>query len=171
MNTELYSPIILLMAALPRYSTALMRHGPHERTGGHSYPGENSSEVETQLSTLHFSADLVAALALSDSYIVAVTTKDYVRVYTLFGTPYKVYRQKSPAVTCAAWRDYVMTIGNGPIGSDGRAATLRYSIENVKRDEICQNEDAVALPENTELQTVFFSDTGVSRSRAEHRIP
>ncbi|RLL96233.1 hypothetical protein CFD26_101219 [Aspergillus turcosus] len=104
--------------------------------------------------------ELIRALALSDSYIVAVTTKDYVRVYTLFGTPYKVYRQKSPAVTCAAWRDYVMTVGNGPLGSDGLTATLTYSIENVKRDEVCQNEDVVALPEGSELRSVFFSDTG-----------
>lgn len=57
-----------------------------------------------------------------------------------------------------------MTIGNGPVGSDGRTATLRYSVENVKRDEICQNEDVVALPEGAELQSVFFSDTGVSQS-------
>jgi chromosome transmission fidelity protein 4 len=105
-----------------------------------------------------------AALALSDSYIVAVTTKDYVRVYTLYGTPFRVYRQKSPAVTCAAWRDYVMTIGNGPLGSDGRTGTLRYSIENVKRDEICQNEDVVAIPEGAELKSVFFTDMGVSIS-------
>ncbi|KAJ6171586.1 Dihydroxy-acid/6-phosphogluconate dehydratase [Penicillium chermesinum] len=102
----------------------------------------------------------VRALALSDSYIVAVTTKDYVRVYTLFGTPYRVYRQKSEAVTCAAWRDYIMTIGNGPVGSDGRHATLRYTVENVKRDEICQNEDVVALPTGAQLQSVFFSDSG-----------
>ncbi|KAA8647496.1 hypothetical protein EYZ11_004398 [Aspergillus tanneri] len=102
----------------------------------------------------------IRALALSESYIVAVTTKDYVRVYTLFGTPFKVYRQKSPAVTCAAWRDYIMTVGNGPLGSDGRTATLRYSVENVKRDEICQNEDVVAIPEGSELKSVFFSDTG-----------
>ncbi|RDW69143.1 WD40 repeat domain-containing protein [Aspergillus mulundensis] len=102
----------------------------------------------------------IRALALSDSYIVAVTTKDYVRVYTLYGTPFKVYRQKSPAVTCAAWRDYIMTVGNGPIGSDGRTATLRYSVENVKRDEICQNEDVVAIPEGAELKSVFFTDTG-----------
>ncbi|OJK03284.1 hypothetical protein ASPACDRAFT_114232 [Aspergillus aculeatus ATCC 16872] len=104
--------------------------------------------------------EFIRALALSESYIVAVTTKDYVRVYTLFGTPFKVYRQKSPAVTCAAWRDYIMTVGNGPLSSDGRTATLRYSVENVKRDEICQNEDVVALPEDTELQSVFFSDNG-----------
>lgn len=91
-----------------------------------------------------------------------MTTKDYVRVYTLFGTPYKVYRQKSPAVTCAAWRDYIMTIGNGPLSSDGRTASLRYTVENVKRDEVCQNEDVVALPEGAELRSVFFSDAGVS---------
>lgn len=101
------------------------------------------------------------ALALSESYIVAVTSKDYVRVYTLFGTPFKVYRQKSQAVTCAAWRDYIMSIGNGPIGLDGRHTTLQYTVENVKRDEICQNEDTVALPEGTRLQSVFFSDNGV----------
>ncbi|PWY78430.1 chromosome segregation protein [Aspergillus sclerotioniger CBS 115572] len=104
--------------------------------------------------------EFIRALALSDSYIVAVTTKDYVRVYTLFGTPFKVYRQKSPAVTCAAWRDYIMTVGNGPLGSDGRTATLRYTVENVKRDEVCQNEDVVAIPEGAELQSVFFSDAG-----------
>ncbi|KAL5338800.1 WD40-repeat-containing domain protein [Aspergillus crustosus] len=102
----------------------------------------------------------IRALALSESYIVAVTTKDYVRVYTLYGTPFKVYRQKSPAVTCAAWRDYVMTVGNGPLASDGCTATLRYSVENVKRDEICQNEDVVAVPEGAELKSVFFSDAG-----------
>lgn len=47
------------------------------------------------------------------------------------------------------------------MGSDGMA-TLAYSIENVKRDEICQNEDQVALPDSTELRSVFFSDSGVS---------
>lgn len=57
-----------------------------------------------------------------------------------------------------------MTIGNGPLGSDGRTGTLRYSIENVKRDEICQNEDVVAIPEGAELKSVFFTDMGVSIS-------
>lgn len=55
-----------------------------------------------------------------------------------------------------------MTIGNGPLSSDGRIATLCYTLENVKRDEICQNEDVVALPEGAELRSVFFSDSGVS---------
>lgn len=101
------------------------------------------------------------ALALSESYIVAITSKDYVRVYTLFGTPFRVYRQKSQAVTCSAWRDYIMTIGNGPVSADGRQTTLQYTVENVKRDEICQNEDVVALPSGAQLQSVFFSDMGV----------
>ena len=54
-----------------------------------------------------------------------------------------------------------MSIGNGPIGVDGHT-TLRYTVENVKRDEICQNEDTVAIPEGASLQSVFFSDNGVS---------
>jgi chromosome transmission fidelity protein 4 len=54
-----------------------------------------------------------------------------------------------------------MSIGNGPLGPDGRHTTLRYTIENVKRDEICQNEDEVALPEGVQLKNVFFSDAGV----------
>lgn len=51
-------------------------------------------------------------------------------------------------------------MGNGPVGRNG-VAQLTYSIENVKRDEICQNEDVVALAEGTELKSVFFSDNGV----------
>ncbi|PGH06358.1 hypothetical protein AJ80_08192 [Polytolypa hystricis UAMH7299] len=101
----------------------------------------------------------INSIALSNSYIVVTTSTNYVRVYTLFGTPFRVYRQKSQGVTCAAWKDYVMTIGNGPVGGDG-AAKLTYSIENVRRDEICQNEDSVALAPDTELRNVFFSDQG-----------
>ncbi|EEQ32510.1 DNA polymerase alpha accessory factor Mcl1 [Microsporum canis] len=101
----------------------------------------------------------ITAIALSNSYITVCTSTDYVRIYTLFGTPYRVFRQKSRTVTCAAWRDYIMTIGNGPSGSDG-VAQLKYSIENVRRDEICQNEDTVALAGGTWLQSVFFSDKG-----------
>jgi chromosome transmission fidelity protein 4 len=104
----------------------------------------------------------VAAMSLSDSFITVTTTADYVRVYTLFGMPYRVYRPKSmPMVTCASWRDYVLTIGNGPMGPDG-STRLLYTIENIKRDEICQNEDTVALPEGAILKSVFFSDNGVS---------
>jgi chromosome transmission fidelity protein 4 len=92
-----------------------------------------------------------------------LTTKDYVRVYTLYGTPYRIYRQKTPAITCAAWRDYVLTVGNGPVGGSG-STTMTYSIDNVKRDEVCQNEDIVAIPAGSELRTVFFSDNGVSQT-------
>ncbi|KAI5290665.1 hypothetical protein KEM54_000860 [Ascosphaera aggregata] len=98
-------------------------------------------------------------IALSESFIVVCTSLNYVRVFTLFGTPYAVYRQKSQSVTCAAWRDYVITIGNGPIGGNG-STMLTYSIENMKKDEVCQNEDVLALPDGTELMSVMFSDSG-----------
>lgn len=104
----------------------------------------------------------VLAMSLGDSFITVTTSADYVRVYTLFGLPYRVYRPKiTPMVTCAGWRDYVLTLGNGPCGADGRTKLL-YSIENVKRDEICQNADLVALPEGVTVKSVFFSDNGVS---------
>lgn len=102
----------------------------------------------------------IQAIALSSSYIVVTTSSDYVRIYSLFGVPIRVYRQKaSPTVTCAAWRDYVMTVGNGPVGGDG-SARLLYTIQNIKRDEVFQSEDIVALAEGAELRNVFFSDNG-----------
>jgi chromosome transmission fidelity protein 4 len=102
----------------------------------------------------------ITSISLSDSCIVATTTAGYVRIYSLFGVPLRIYRQKStPAVTCASFRDYVMTIGNGPVSGDGRTRLL-YTIENVKRDEICQSEDILALPDGVELKSVFFSDKG-----------
>ena len=101
-------------------------------------------------------------MALSDSYVVVSTSANYVRIFSLYGLPIRVYRQKSsPAVTCAAWRNYVLTVGNGPVTAEG-ATQLLYSIENVKRDETCQNEDIVALRPGAALQSVFFSDEGVS---------
>ncbi|KAH8820438.1 chromosome segregation protein-like protein [Xylogone sp. PMI_703] len=102
----------------------------------------------------------VTAISLSDSFITVTTTTNYVRIYTLFGVPYRVYRQKSsPTVTCASWRDYVMTLGNGPVGADG-STKLLYTIQNIKRDEVCQSEDVVALPDGATLKSVFFSDSG-----------
>jgi chromosome transmission fidelity protein 4 len=106
--------------------------------------------------------EAVLAMSLSDSFITVTTTANYVRVYTLFGIPYRVYRPKStPIVTCASWRDYVLTMGNGPLGADGNTKLL-YTIENIRRDEICQNEDTVALPEGATVKGVFFSDNGVT---------
>jgi chromosome transmission fidelity protein 4 len=102
----------------------------------------------------------VTSMSLSESCIVVTTTASYTRVYSLYGVPLKVYRQKStPAVTCASWRDYVMTVGNGPVGSDG-STRLLYTIENVKRDETYQSEDILALPEGVELRCVTFSEKG-----------
>ncbi|KAL1971673.1 hypothetical protein VTN31DRAFT_2294 [Thermomyces dupontii] len=101
----------------------------------------------------------VTAIALSDSYVVALTSTGYVRVYTLHGTPYRIHRQKHTPVTCVAWRDYVLTMGNGPVDYSGQAQ-LMYTIENVKRDEVCQSEDVVALPGGQRVRNVFFSDTG-----------
>ena len=102
----------------------------------------------------------VISISLSDSYIVVTTSEDYVRIFTLYGTPYRVYRQKSsPTVTCAAWRDYVLTIGNGPMTGNG-STKLLYTLENVKRDEVCQSEDTVAVPEGATIKSVFFSDQG-----------
>lgn len=102
----------------------------------------------------------VTSISLSDSYIVVTTSADYVRVFTLYGTPFRVYRQKSsPTVTCASWRDYILTMGNGPVGGDG-STKLLYTIENVKRDEVCQSEDVVALTEGAQVKSVFFSDSG-----------
>lgn len=110
----------------------------------------------------------VTAISLSDSFVTVTTTANYVRIYTLFGVPYRVYRQKcSPAVTCASWRDYVLTLGNGPVGADGNTKLL-YTIQNIKRDEICQSEDVVALPDGETLKSVFFSDNGVSSSALSH---
>lgn len=102
----------------------------------------------------------VTSISLSDSYVVVTTTANYVRVFTLYGTPFRIYRQKSsPTVTCASWRDYILTMGNGPVGGDG-STNLLYTIENVKRDEVCQSEDIVALTEGAQIKNVFFSDIG-----------
>ena len=50
-------------------------------------------------------------------------------------------------------------MGNGPVGGDG-STKLLYTIENVKRDEVCQSEDVVALTEGAQIKSVFFSDNG-----------
>ena len=108
---------------------------------------------------------LPLAISLSDSYVVVTTSTDYVRVFTLYGTPFRIYRQKSsPTVTCASWRDYILTMGNGSVGGDGKTQLL-YTIENVKRDEICQNEDIVALPKGAEVKSMFSPIMGSVTTR------
>jgi chromosome transmission fidelity protein 4 len=102
----------------------------------------------------------ITSIALSENYIVAATSKGYVRVYTLHGVPFRIYRQKhTPVVTCASYRDYVLILGNGPVGADGKTQ-LTYTLENIKRDETLQNNDVVALPPGGGLKSVFFSENG-----------
>ncbi|KAL8740475.1 MAG: hypothetical protein Q9190_006831 [Brigantiaea leucoxantha] len=128
---------------------AMISYRPHETW-------TSRADWRTQLP----SGEDVTSLSLSDSYIVVTTTANYVRVFTLYGTPFRIYRQKScPTVTCASWRDYVLTIGNGPVGGDG-STRLLYTIESVKRDEVCQSEDVVALTDGAQLKSVLFSDSG-----------
>jgi len=128
---------------------ALLHYRPHE-----------TWTTRTDWRTHLPAGEEVTSMSLSDSCIVATTTAGYVRIYSLFGVPLKVYRQKStPAVTCASFRDYVMTIGNGSVGGDGTTRLL-YTIENVKRDEVYQSEDIVALTEGVGLRSVFFTDKG-----------
>lgn len=109
-----------------------------------------------------------SCIALTNRYIVAVTNQHYVRVWTLFGTPVRIWRMKSsPAVTCAAWGDHVMTVGNGPVGADG-CTQLTYSIHDMRRDENRQNEDILALgttppdsdEEGVSLKSLFWSHEG-----------
>ncbi|KHJ30773.1 putative minichromosome loss protein 1 protein [Erysiphe necator] len=102
----------------------------------------------------------VISISLSDSYITVTTSTNYVRIYTLFGIPFRIYRQKScPSVTCASWKDFILLLGNGPVDAYGHTKLL-YTIQNVKQDEICQNEDVVALPNGVTLKSVFFSENG-----------
>ena len=53
----------------------------------------------------------------------------------------------------------MLTIANGPVGYDG-SARLVYTIENVKRDEVCQSEDTIPAPQGGDIQSVFWSDKG-----------
>ena len=130
-------------------SPAMIYYRPHETW-------TTRTDWRTNLPT----GESVTAIALSDSYVCVTTSTNYVRIYSLFGLPIRVYRQKSsPAVTCAAWRDYILTIGNGPIQSD-LSTQLLYTIENIKHDTIYQDSDILALPPQTTLESVFFSAAG-----------
>lgn len=140
----------------------LFSNQPSDGAPAHIYyrPHEHWTSERPDWKTELPHGEYITSISLSDTYIVVATSAEYIRIYTLFGTPFRVYRQKSsPMVTCTAWHDYILTIGNGPISGDGMAR-LQYSIENIKRDEVCQNEDTVALPEGSEVRNVFFSDTG-----------
>ena len=137
-----------------------MKHGQQDQTGAYDFHQAKKLHVGFQLLSPISPANNHLAIALSESYVVATTSANYVRIYTLFGVPFRVFRSKStPAVTCAAWRDYLLTMGNGPVDSSGNTQLL-YTIANIRRDEICQSEDIVALPDKGDLKTAFFSDAG-----------
>ncbi|KAL6705386.1 DNA polymerase alpha accessory factor Mcl1 [Coniothyrium glycines] len=130
-------------------SPAMIYYRPHE-----------TWTTRTEWRTNLPAGESVTAIALSDSYVCVTTSTNYVRIYSLFGLPIRVYRQKSsPAVTCAAWRDYILTIGNGPMQSD-LSTQLLYTIENIKHDVVYQDSDILALPPDTTLTSVFFSAEG-----------
>jgi chromosome transmission fidelity protein 4 len=100
------------------------------------------------------------AIALSTSFVICTTTASYVRIYTLFGTPYRIYRLKShPCITTSAWRDYLFTLSNGPLSATGRP-TIVYTLENLRRDEVYQSNDFVALGEAAGINAVMFTDQG-----------
>ncbi|KAK5071682.1 DNA polymerase alpha accessory factor Mcl1 [Lithohypha guttulata] len=113
----------------------------------------------------------ISCIALSSRYVIACTSKNYVRVWTLFGTPVRMWRMKSsPAVTCAAHNDLLITVTNGAVNSDG-TTQLIYSIDNIRYDEAHQNSDLVALgtphpdsdnyeDESVTLKSLFWTDTG-----------
>jgi chromosome transmission fidelity protein 4 len=100
----------------------------------------------------------VTSLSLSSSYVAVTTTASYTRIYTLFGVPVRITATPSsyPAISCAAWRDYVLTLTNGPVSAQG-SCTLLASIENVSRDTICQSQFPVALSPGAGLHSVLFS--------------
>lgn len=102
----------------------------------------------------------VTSLSLSSSYVVVTTSKGYVRIYTLYGVPFRVYRSKSRVIASTSWRDYVFTVSLGPINATGSAALL-YSIDNIKRDENHQSNDLLPVPlDNPYLSSIMFSDRG-----------
>ncbi|KAG8625782.1 hypothetical protein KVT40_006183 [Elsinoe batatas] len=101
----------------------------------------------------------VTSLSLSSSYITVTTSAGYVRVYTLFGIPSRVYRTSALPVTSTSWRDYLLLVANGPVTATG-ATSLVYSIDNVKRDETHQNAASLPLPPDAELSSIFWSESG-----------
>lgn len=133
---------------------------PHETWVARS-DGANGSRIQLP------KGEEATSIALGKRHVVAITNAGYVRVWTLFGTPVRVWRVKNgPAVTCASWGDFVLIVGNGPVGGDGRSK-LMYSIEDLRNDEALQSEDIVALDDIDDgsddergLQNVFWSDEG-----------
>ncbi|KAK9323645.1 WD40-repeat-containing domain protein [Lipomyces orientalis] len=125
--------------------------------------GQNSRIFFRQHGSLQDSWDLtfydetVSSIALSATTVVVCSSRGYVRVFNLQGSPIRIYRQSTNAVvSCASWQDFVMIVRNQGDGSGG----LIYSIENVKYDETFQKNDVVDIPFEGRLNSLFFSDDG-----------
>ena len=76
--------------------------------------------------------------------------------------------KSSPAVTCSAHHDHVITVSNGPVTSSS-TTQLVYSIFNIRHDETCQNEDLLAISQSSTdgddeegitLRNIFWSTAG-----------
>ena len=153
-------PYLYDKACLTEHGTLFASPSTDDRLATIFYRPHETWTSRTDWRTELPTGEEAVAIALSRTLVTVLTSKGYVRVYTLYGVPYRIWRQKSgPAVTCAAFEDYVLTVGNGPVGSDG-CTKLLYSIENVRHEELCQDEDTIALPESSSLKSVFFSDDG-----------
>lgn len=99
--------------------------------------------------------DAPAAIALSSSIAVVCTKKGYVRVFNLFGTPLRVYREaRDSIVTCATHGSLLMSVRARGDGS------LTYSIEDTATEQVFQRGGAMDVAPTDELAALFFSDDG-----------
>ena len=102
----------------------------------------------------------VVAITISNSGIVVCTDAGYIRMYTLFGVPKRIYQSKcNPIVSAISHGNYAMVVSNGPVRHDG-AAELVYSIYHTFREETVQDNDVLPLPSETTLRSLFFNDAG-----------
>jgi chromosome transmission fidelity protein 4 len=99
--------------------------------------------------------DKVRSLALSSTMVVVCTQKGYVRVFNLYGTPLKVFRDSSDhIVTCATHENLLMTVRSRRDGS------LCYTLEDTATEQVFQRGDAMDVGHSEELTALFFSDDG-----------
>lgn len=99
--------------------------------------------------------DGIRAIALSDNMAVICTTKGYVRVFNIYGTPISVYRQsRDSVVTCAAWKHYLLIVRS----SHGN--NLSYTIEDPVYHQIFQKDDVLDVKPGKKLRALFFSSSG-----------
>lgn len=99
--------------------------------------------------------DGIRAVAISNKVVVVCTSNGYIRLFNLFGTPLRVYRQaRYPIVACTAKDNYFMTIASAMDGS------LRYSVEDASNGITYQRDQCLEIPYDGKLQNIFFSQEG-----------